>query len=147
MPESRNATLILVCIAAALVLDGLLAPITTESAGIVASPISPSTSSDVSSVPIPSRPRSSAPRRPIDTLVSVLKNVDIGSNIPPEIRANVCLLILHVGKHLGNASANYALVKEKSRPALEGLAASSHDKESKEGMLTAAAQKVLDAWA
>jgi hypothetical protein len=138
--------LILICIAAALVLDALLAPITTESAGIMDPPISP-TGNDADSTQIPSRPRSSAPRRPIDTLVSVLKNVDIGSNIPPEIRANVCLLILHVGRHLNDASANYTLVKEKSRPVLEGLAASSQDKEGKEGMLAAAAQKVLDAWA
>ena len=77
----------------------------------------------------------------------MLKNVDTGSNIPPEIRANVCLLILHLGKHLDSTSTNYALVKEKTRPVLEGLAASTEDKESKEGILAAAAQKVLDAWA
>jgi hypothetical protein len=138
--------LILICISAKLVLEALLAPVTTESAGIAATPIS-STGDDANSAPIPSRPRSSAPRRPIDTLVSVLKNVDIGSNIPQEIRANVCLLVLHMGKHLNDADGNYTLVKEKSRPVLEGLAASSQDKESKEGMLAVAAQKVLDGWA
>jgi len=78
-------------------------------------------------------------------LVAVLKNVDTGSNFPIEVRANVCSLIGQAGKNV--TSAQQARVKEATEPILKILVEKSRGTTPREGMLGAAAQRVLDGWA
>jgi hypothetical protein len=131
---------------ALLVVNAILAPQPSETVGFASAPASASTSSGVSSPVVTSptaRSHLQAPRRALDMLVAVLKNVDTGANYPVEIRANVCSFILQVGKN--SPSASYARVKEITRPVLEDLA-EVPVVDGKKGMLSVAAQKVLDSW-
>lgn len=74
-------------------------------------------------------------------LISVLKNVDTGSNIPMEVRANVCSLIGQVGKN--TTPLQLAKIQEPIEPVLRDLVQLA----GREGLLGGAAQRVLDSWA
>lgn len=92
-------------------------------------------------------PRTRAPlhRTALDLLIAVLRNVDTGSNFPAEIRANVCSLLIQLGKSKPEGDA-FAQLKEVAVPALNDLVVEAEAAPGRGVVLGAAAKKVLDTW-
>ncbi|KAI0695924.1 hypothetical protein BC835DRAFT_1533592 [Cytidiella melzeri] len=129
------------------VLDALMNPLPVE--------ISRSNSSNnmlsqpISAIPTSDSPAIGTPRRALDMLVWSLRNPDA----PPEVRANICTLVAHLGRP-GVVDASRArdvqVLKDELRPVLEKVAKADEEEEEGEkapsAALEAAAKRALDAW-
>ena len=142
-----------------LVLDAILAPLPIEvglnSTGLAST--STNAGSDVDSPVVTSptgRSRLPTPRRALDRLVTVLKNIsnsDVNTNnnrpnpviFPMEVRANVCALLGQVGRSASGEQTES--LNEAAKGVLEDLAKTTG--EGREGVLGMAAKKSLDGWA
>lgn len=145
-----------------LVLDAILAPLPAEvtpnsaSSGLLSASASASNSSDVDS-PVVTSPTARSllpvPRRAFDRLVAVLKNTpasDTNANssrpnpvtFPIEVRANVCALLVQVGRKASGGQLE--AVRDPTKNILEDLAKSAGP--GRDGLLGTAAKKALDSF-
>ncbi|KAK7054936.1 hypothetical protein VNI00_003399 [Paramarasmius palmivorus] len=92
------------------------------------------------------RGRLPVPRTALDMLISVLKNVDNPVNFQPEVRINVCSLLIQLGRN-GADEVDYPKVKETVRPVMEELAEGLREATGIESTLAKAVARVLETWA
>ncbi|TFK80925.1 hypothetical protein K466DRAFT_591571 [Polyporus arcularius HHB13444] len=122
-----------------LVLDSLLNPLPAEAIRTTSQPLSAVSATEGSPVV--------GPRCALDMLVSVLRD---GSalNVPPEVRANVCALLGHLGRKgvvAENRATDLQRMKESTRELIEALAKES-DGQQRNARVAAAAKRALEAW-
>lgn len=132
---------------AVVVLDALMNPLpveisrTNNNADVLSQPIS--------AIPAADSPAVGVPRKALDMLVWSLKNPDT----PPEVRANICTLVGHLGRP-GVVDVSRArdlqVLKDELRHVLEKLVKPGQDDdedgEKAQQSLMAAAKRALDAW-
>ncbi|EGN93229.1 hypothetical protein SERLA73DRAFT_64433 [Serpula lacrymans var. lacrymans S7.3] len=149
-----------------LVLQALVVPLPVEAAPAGSNSLPPSappslsatasTSSELDSpiVNSPTRSRPPSPRGALDQLINVLRNTSNTDHVsnnhraaltgfPVEVRANVCALLGQVGKQ--PPGEDVERVKDATKGILEELSRGS-TQSGRDGMLGAAAKRVLDAW-
>ncbi|KAL1947755.1 hypothetical protein VTO73DRAFT_13479 [Trametes versicolor] len=121
-----------------LVLDSLLNPLPTEAIRSTSQPLSAVSASEGSPVV--------GPRRALDMLTNLLR--DSSTNVPAEVRSNVCALLGHLGRKgvvAESRATDLQRMKDGTRELLEGLA---HDSEVPGNpKVVAAAKRALEAWA
>ncbi|KAI8998730.1 hypothetical protein BD414DRAFT_475906 [Trametes punicea] len=120
-----------------LVLDSLLNPLPTETIRSSSQPLSAVSATDASPV--------TGPRRALDMLISVLR--DNNSNVPAEVRANVCALLGQLGRKgvvAESRAVDLQRMKDSTRELLEGLSRAEGPSHAK---VAAAAKRALEAWA
>lgn len=79
-------------------------------------------------------------------LINVLKNVDNPANFQPEVRINVCSLLLQIGRN--TTPDEFLKVKETMKPVVERVYESIQAHATgKEEMLSKSLKRVLDTWA
>lgn len=86
-----------------------------------------------------------APKSALDMLVAVLKNVDNPVNFQPEVRMNVCSLLIQLGKNA--PGEDFEKLKTAVKPVLEDLQEKCNAAEGRDALLGIQVKKVLDAWA
>ncbi|ESK96931.1 gtp binding [Moniliophthora roreri MCA 2997] len=134
---------------APLVLQAILSPVLLEPPPSAEPPsASSSVATELSSPTIatPStRGRLPVPRTALDMLIAVLKNVDNPVNFQPEVRINVCSLLIQVGRNSAEEE-EYAKVKETVKPVMEELLESLRGATGIEGALAKAVNRVIETW-
>ncbi|KAI0361987.1 hypothetical protein OH77DRAFT_1389137 [Trametes cingulata] len=121
-----------------LVLDSLLNPLPTEAIRSTSQPLSAVSATEGSPVV--------GPRRALDMLINVLR--DGSSNMPLEVRANVCALLGHLGRKgvvAENRATDLQRMKDSTRELIEGLARETEPPSNPR--VVAAAKRALEAWA
>lgn len=96
----------------------------------------------ISAIPSEGSPAVVGPRRALDMLVAVLRNTD--NSLQPEVVANVCALLGHLGRKgvvSEDRTADLERVKSSTREYLEKAA---QDRTARS--LSAAAKRALEAW-
>lgn len=86
------------------------------------------------------------PRRALDMLTTLLR--DSSTNVPAEVRSNVCSLLGHLGRKgvvAESRATDLQRMKDGTRELLEGLA---HESEVPGNLkVVASAKRALEAWA
>lgn len=119
--------------AGTLVLDSLLNPLPTEAIRNASQPLSAVSATEGSPIV--------GPRRALDMLINMLRD----TNAAPEFRSNVCSLLGQLGRKnvvAESRATDLQRMKESMRELLEGLS-----DEPSNPKVTAAAKRVLEAWA
>jgi hypothetical protein len=84
----------------------------------------------------------------LDMLATIIGNKD--ATFPPELRANACLLLLHMERgsgHEGMDKEKLSTLRDMTRGVLQGVAASQGDKATPgEKIVAAAAKRVLESY-
>jgi len=132
-----------------LVLRALSKPAAPDNVASPIEPIATSPTSDISSPTIASpllstRTKLNTPRRALDMLVFILRNVDNPANYPQEVRINVCSLLLQLTKH--TLECDLMRVKETVRSTLVKLTNRLQSATGKDERLRNSIQKVLTLW-
>lgn len=122
-------------------LDSLLNPLPTEAIRTTSQPLSAVSATEGSPVV--------GPRRALDMLASVLREPASASKVPPEVRANVCALLGHLGRKGVVAESRVTdlqRMKEATGELVEALAKDG-DGSPANAKVAAAAKRALEAWA
>ncbi|KAF8894572.1 hypothetical protein BD779DRAFT_1501845 [Infundibulicybe gibba] len=126
---------------APLVLDAILAPITTD---LPSDPPPLELESPSSESQSPVATPATTPKSALDMLALILKNIDNPANFPLEVRMNVCSFLSQIGKHTSGEKLDR--VQSTLRPVLEKLYEKSKSSQGKEDMLRKSMKRVLDGW-
>ncbi|RPD66031.1 hypothetical protein L226DRAFT_530170 [Lentinus tigrinus ALCF2SS1-7] len=121
-----------------LVLDSLLNPLPAEAIRTTSQPLSAVSATEGSPVV--------GPRRALDMLISVLRDSS-ALNVPPEVRANVCALLGHLGRKgvvAEDRATDLQRMKESTRVLIEALAKESDEQGNPR--VAVAAKRTLEAW-
>lgn len=134
----------LICPLAGLhVLSALMAPLPIETAPAAPEFEKTPTGLDSATVQSPTdHTWPPVPRRGVDMLLSVLKNIDVVKNVPVQIRVNVCTLLHQLTQN--SSGGELTQLKETVIPALESLADKPDDGQL--ALLATNAKKVLELW-
>ena len=122
-------------------LDSLLNPLPTEAIRTTSQPLSAVSATEGSPVV--------GPRRALDMLASVLREPASASKVPPEVRANVCALLGHLGRKgvvAESRATDLQRMKEATGELVEALAKDG-DGSPANAKVAAAAKRALEAWA
>ena len=122
-------------------LDSLLNPLPTEAIRTTSQPLSAVSATEGSPVV--------GPRRALDMLASVLREPASASKVPPEVRANVCALLGHLGRKgvvAESRATDLQRMKEATGELVEALAKDG-DGSPANAKVAASAKRALEAWA
>ncbi|KAH9946201.1 uncharacterized protein BXZ73DRAFT_86375 [Epithele typhae] len=121
-----------------LVLDSLLNPLPTEAVRATTQPPMSAVSATENSPTV-------GPRRALDMITAVLRE-SAGPKVPPEVRANACALLGHLGRKgvvAENRATDLARMKDATREVVEALA---RDEDQGNGRVAASGKRALEAW-